>query len=360
MTPAVPPAIDGPGCLRAFVTAFHVFLHSFNERKKVWTAPGVDAYFANYLTAWTLYEAGLHKHPGLLAAQEWFKASRNSRGLWGGGDEGPELESTARACVALLIDPTRPALDHVRTAIDYLLGEQTADGWWPGEFLQHRSNQPYYGAMLPISFALRIALRAGGQNERLSAHIRESQQKLRTYLEQRFERGEFAIMGVLDENPVRALSWGVRMYLNAEGDRPEILNSSIKTLSAALQEPAAAMNLQDLYNAMHSLALLGVPVCEPAIATGCREIESRIGDGFLQGSEQPFRYSGGVMLAYLHIWRAHPISECFLQFLTPLLADATEGAAARLGHAVREHWIALAGLVIATVSAGAAIMALWR
>lgn len=358
-----PVAIDGPGCLRTFVATFRVFLQSYDERKKLWKPRGVDAYFANYLAAWVFYDVRMHdKHHGFAAAQAWFATSRNNRGVWGGGNEGPELESTARACVALLIDPARLALEHVRTAIDYLLSEQTDEGWWPGEFLQHRSNQPYYGAMLPISFALSAALHAAAQNERLAGRIRESQAKLRRHLEHRYDRGEFAVMGALDENPVRALSWGIRMYVNSEGSRGDILQTTAEKLESAIkdEEACSKMNLQDLYNVVHSLSMLKVPICDPPMAAAFREIERRVADGVLQGSEHSFRYSGGIMLAYLHAWRAHPISECFQQFLAPLLLEATEGRTAKLRHLVREHWIALAGLIIGVVSTVATIAALWK
>lgn len=357
------PLLDIPQSLQVLLKCYRVFLEAYDKGKKAWRATEADPYFINYVAAWVLYEMGVHEiHDGFRSAQDWFIKSRNNRGLWGGEKEGPELESTARACVALLIDSRQAELDRVKLALEFLVQQQTSQGWWPGEFIQYRANQPYYGAMLPISFALNLALAAKKDDGELIQHIRASQLKLCRFLEQRFDEGNFSSMGVINENPIRALTWGIRIYINASGERTDIKEHVATQLRAILQSTSdfAKFDYQDLYNIIHSLALLKVSLAEPEVARACLELQRRAEKIDFNSSEHTLRYAGGTLLAFLKLWRAHPLSKHYEQFLEPMVKKITTREHIEWQRLLREHWLAIAGLLIAVISAIAAILQLLK
>jgi len=355
--------LDLPSSLRTFVKCYRMVLEAYDHRAKHWRAAGADPYFTNYLAAWVLYEVGIdEEHEGFRFAQDWFIKSRNSKGIWGNEGAGLELESTARACVALLLDPERADLERVRTALEFLIEQQAPQGWWPGEFVQYRSSQPYYGTMLPISFALKLSSAVARENDVSTHRINDSRQRLCKFIEERFDRGDFSKMGVIEENPIRAASWGTRIYLNAGGERNDILKTVTRQMLGFLHTTPdiTKLEFQDLYNVVHSLALLGVSLEERAVAIACHELQRRVEKAGLGTTEQWFRYSGGLVLAYLKLWGAHTLSQYYQQFLKPMIENATISKPTDLRDFVKKHWVALAGLLIGFVSAIIALVQLLK
>ena len=309
--------IELPSDLTTCRRCFDAVLAHYQSSGRVWNPEGVDQPFANYLAAWLLAELDVPaaQRQAFEDAQRWFEMNRNRRGYWWASDKGLPIEATARACVALLLQHSREQLETVRAALVFILDCQQPDGSWSGEFSGgFRAGHPYHGTMLPVSFAIQLALRTCGPTDELRVRLERQRAKLQRFLEHRFDKNRFANRTHTAEGPILALSWIARIYANVEGKHDGLRDAAAADLRLQLDE-VTALSTQELYNVLHSLALLGASIDEPVIVKALGTIKHRLETEILAPPESAFRHAAGTLLAYIKLWRAHPTTAPYIRLL---------------------------------------------